>query len=82
MAPDSGNAAVNWQGFLNQILQGGIDIVKLKHLGVPTVDSRVPDQADLYYGAAGPAARTPTWLWPAVAAVVLFIGVAAVIRLK
>lgn len=84
MAPDSGNAAVNWQSFVNQIIQGGIDVARLKHLGVPTPDSRVPDQADLYYGdkAKQPAAAVPAWLWPAVIAGVVVLGVVAVFRMK
>lgn len=52
MVNDSANVAGNWQGFLNQIIQGGIDYARLKHLDVPRAlaDSNVPDQADLYYG--------------------------------
>jgi len=83
MPPDSGNAAINWQSFLNQIVQGGIDVVKLKHLGVPTADRRVPDQADLYYGntLSKPAGSVPFWAW-IVGGLVVVAGVVFVVRMK
>lgn len=82
MVNDSGNAAVNWSSFLNQIIQGGIDVARVKHLGIPTADQRVPDQADLYYGDQAPAATMPTWIWPTIAGVVVLVGALALLRMK
>lgn len=78
-------AAPNWQGYLDQLIQGGIDYAKIKYLDVPTAkdDANVPDQADLYYGNGAPATTGMTvagWFFLAAGAVVVLAGAAFVYR--
>lgn len=82
---ESGNAAVNWESFLSQVIQGGIDYARVKYLDVPTAqdDANVPDQADVYYGMRQPATggmSVSSWVFVAAAAIVVFAGAAFVYR--